>query len=124
MKLCLPRPPWCTTARRAAGGCGGLSMEPHATVAQVDGDRITLWASTQDPFTLREHLYDIFRVPLNKVRIIVPWVGGGYGGKLAVKTAPLAAALSWKARRPVKLVLSVEESFKTVPRHPARSWSK
>ncbi|KKW30025.1 MAG: hypothetical protein UY72_C0025G0001, partial [Candidatus Uhrbacteria bacterium GW2011_GWD2_52_7] len=97
-----------------------FSMEPHATVAQVEGDRITLWASTQDPFTLREHLSDIFRVPLNKVRIIVPWVGGGYGGKLAVKTEPLAAALSWKARRPVKLVLSVEESFKTVTRHPAR----
>ena len=97
-----------------------FSMEPHATVAQVDGDRITLWASTQDPFTLREHLSDIFRVPLNKVRIIVPWVGGGYGGKLAVKTEPLAAALSWKARRPVKLALSVEESFKTVTRHPAR----
>ncbi len=97
-----------------------FSMEPHATVAQVEGDRITLWASTQDPFTLREHLSDIFRVPLNKVRIIVPWVGGGYGGKLAVKMEPLAAALSWKARRPVKLVLSVEESFKTVTRHPAR----
>ena len=97
-----------------------FSMEPHATVAQVEGDRITLWASTQDPFTLREHLSDIFRVPLNKVRIIVPWVGGGYGGKLAVKMEPLAAALSWKARRPVKLVLSIEESFKTVTRHPAR----
>lgn len=97
-----------------------FSMEPHATVAQVEGDRITLWASTQDPFTLREHLSDIFRLPLNKVRIIVPWVGGGYGGKLAVKTEPLAAALSWKARRPVKLALSVEESFKTVTRHPAR----
>jgi len=97
-----------------------FSMEPHATVAQVEGDRITLWASTQDPFTLREHLSDIFRVALNKVRIIVPWVGGGYGGKLAVKTEPLAAALSWKARQPVKLALSVEESFKTVTRHPAR----
>ena len=97
-----------------------FSMEPHATVAHVEGDRITLWASTQDPFTLRDHLSDIFRVPLNKVRIIVPWVGGGYGGKLAVKMEPLAAALSWKARRPVKLVLSIEESFKTVTRHPAR----
>lgn len=97
-----------------------FSMEPHATVADVEGDRITLWAGTQEPFTLREHLAEIFRLPLNKIRVIVPYVGGGYGGKLAVKTEPLAAALSWKAKRPVRLTHSVEESFRTVTRHPAR----
>jgi CO/xanthine dehydrogenase Mo-binding subunit len=97
-----------------------FSMEPHATVAHVDGDHITLWAGTQEPFTLREHLADIFRLPLNKIRIIVPYLGGGYGGKLAVKTEPLAAALSWKAKRPVRLAHTIEESFKTVTRHPAR----
>jgi len=97
-----------------------FSMEPHATVAQFEGDRLTLWAATQEPFTLREHLADIFRLPLNKIRIIVPYVGGGYGGKLAVKTEPLAAALAWKAKRPVRLAHSIEESFKTVSRHPAR----
>jgi CO/xanthine dehydrogenase Mo-binding subunit len=97
-----------------------FSMEPHATVAHVDGGRIILWASTQEPFTLREHLADIFRLPLNKIRIIVPYLGGAYGGKLAVKTEPLAAALSWKAKRPVRLAHSIEESFKTVTRHPAR----
>jgi CO/xanthine dehydrogenase Mo-binding subunit len=97
-----------------------FSMEPHATIADVEGDRITLWAGTQEPFTLREHLADIFHVPMNKVRVIVPYVGGGFGGKLAVKTEPLAAALSWKAKRPVRLAHSIEESFKTVTRHPAR----
>jgi CO/xanthine dehydrogenase Mo-binding subunit len=96
------------------------SMEPHAIIADVGKDRITLWAASQDPFTLREHIAEIFRLPLARVRVIVPYVGGGYGGKLSVKTEPLAAALSWKARRPVKIVLSVEESFKTVTRHPAR----
>lgn len=97
-----------------------FSMEPHATVAHVSGDTITLWASTQDPFTLREHIAGVFHVPLNKVRIIVPYVGGGYGGKLSVKTEPLAVALSWKAKRAVKIVHTIEESFKTVSRHPAR----
>ena len=97
-----------------------FSMEPHATVADVEGDQITLWAGTQEPFTLREHLAEIFRTPLNRVRVIVPYVGGGYGGKLAVKTEPLAAALSWKAKRPVRLAHSIEESFRTVTRHPAR----
>ncbi len=96
------------------------SMEPHATVAHVDGDRITLWVGSQDPFTLQEHIAEIFHVPLNKVRVIVPHVGGGYGGKLAVKVEPLAAVLSWKSRRPVRIVLSAEEGFKTVTRHPAR----
>jgi CO/xanthine dehydrogenase Mo-binding subunit len=96
------------------------SMEPHATVAQVDNDRITLWASCQDPFTLRRHIAELFNVPFNKVRIIIPHVGGAYGGKLSLKTEPLAASLSWKARRPVSLAFSVEESFKTVTRHPAR----
>jgi len=97
-----------------------FSMEPHATVAHVEGDRITLWAGTQEPFTLREHLASIFKVPLNKIRIIVPYLGGGYGGKLAVKTEPLATALSWKIKRPVRLAHSIEESFKTVSRHPSR----
>ncbi len=96
------------------------SMEPHATVAHVEGDRITLWVGSQDPFALQEHMAEIFHVPLNKVRVIVPYVGGGYGGKLAVKVEPLAAVLSWKAGRPARVVLSVEESFKTVTRHPAR----
>jgi CO/xanthine dehydrogenase Mo-binding subunit len=95
-------------------------MEPHATVAHFEGDRLTLWAGTQEPFTLREHLADIFHLPLNKIRVIVPYVGGGYGGKLAVKTEPLAAVLSWKAKRPVRLAHTIEESFKTITRHPAR----
>jgi CO/xanthine dehydrogenase Mo-binding subunit len=97
-----------------------FSMEPHATVANVEKDHLTLWAGTQEPFTLREHLAEIFHLPLNHVRIIVPYLGGGYGGKLAVKTEPLAAALSWKAKRPVRLAHTIEESFKTVTRHPAR----
>jgi CO/xanthine dehydrogenase Mo-binding subunit len=97
-----------------------FSMEPHATVAHVEGQHMTLWAATQEPFTLREHLSEIFRLPMNKIRIIVPYLGGAYGGKLAVKTEPLAAALSWKAKRPVRLAHSIEESFKTVTRHPAR----
>src|SRR6266576_319117 len=97
-----------------------FSMEPHATVADYEGDRLTLWAGTQEPFTLREHLAEIFHLPLNKIRIIAPYLGGAYGGKLEVKTEPLAAALSWKAKRPVRLAHTVEESFKTVSRHPAR----
>src|ERR1051325_446989 len=97
-----------------------FSMEPHATIAAVEGDRITVWAATQEPFTLREHLADIFRLSQNKVRVIVPYVGGGYGGQPSGTNEPLASVLSWKIKRPVRLSHSIEESFKTVTRHPAR----
>ena len=96
------------------------SLEPHICIAHYDGDRLTVWSSCQDPFTLRGHLAGIFKLPLNRVRVVVPYVGGGYGGKLYVKADPIAAALSMRTRRPVKLALSVNESFKTVTRHPAR----
>ena len=96
------------------------SLEAHCNIAYFDGEKLTVWASCQDPFTLRDHLSGIFRLPLSRIRVIVPYVGGGYGGKLYVKAEPISAALSWMTRRPVKLVLSVNESFKTITRHPAR----
>jgi len=96
------------------------SLEAHNNVAYYDGEKLTVWASCQDPFTLRDHLSGIFKLPLSRVRVIVPYVGGGYGGKLYVKAEPISAALSWMTRRPVKLQLSINESFKTVTRHPAR----
>jgi CO/xanthine dehydrogenase Mo-binding subunit len=96
------------------------SLEAHNNIAYYDGEKLTVWASCQDPFTLRDHLSGIFRIPLSHVRVIVPYVGGGYGGKLYVKAEPISAALSWMTRRPVKLALSINESFRTVTRHPAR----
>src|SRR5437667_53272 len=77
------------------------SLEPHTNIAYYDGEKFTIWSSCQDPFTLRDHLSGIFRLPLSRIRVIVPHVGGGYGGKLYVKCEPIAAALSWKTRRPV-----------------------
>ena len=96
------------------------SLEAHNNIAYYDGEKLTVWASCQDPFTLRDHLAGIFRLPLSRIRVIVPYVGGGYGGKLYVKAEPISAALTWMTRRPVKLQLSINESFKTVTRHPAR----
>lgn len=96
------------------------SLEAHNNIAYYDGDKLTVWASCQDPFTLRDHLAGIFSLSLSRVRVIVPYVGGGYGGKLYVKAEPISAALSWITRRPVKLQLSINESFKTITRHAAR----
>lgn len=95
------------------------SLEPHVSVAYFESGGLTVWTSTQSPFVVRQELSRIFQIRLNKVRVVVPCVGAGYGGKHSAKFEPLAAALSQKTGRPVKLSLSMEESFKTVTQHSA-----
>lgn len=90
------------------------AMESHVSVASFDGDLLTLWSSTQTPFPVGEELARILGVPKHRVRVIVPYVGGGYGSKSGVKTEALTAALARMARRPVKLALRSEESFQTI----------
>jgi len=98
------------------------ALEPHAAVAQVHEDgRIEVWSCTQNPSVIREQLAAIFKVPMTKVRVIAPYVGGGYGAKTYPKLEPLAVAMARKARRPVKIVLSREEVFYTVVRHAVRT---
>ena len=95
-------------------------LETHACIASVDpGGRITVWATTQNPFVVRTQLANIFKVPVAKVRVIVPYLGGGYGGKVYPKVEPITVALSQKAGRPVRLVLSREEVFYTITKHAA-----
>jgi CO/xanthine dehydrogenase Mo-binding subunit len=95
-------------------------LETHACIASVEpGGRITVWATTQNPFVVRTQLANIFKVPVAKVRVIVPYVGGGYGGKVYPKVEPITVALAQKARRPVRVVLSREEVFYTITKHAA-----
>ncbi|MDE0343985.1 MAG: molybdopterin-dependent oxidoreductase, partial [Deltaproteobacteria bacterium] len=95
-------------------------LEPHITIAAVEDGHVTLWSSTQDPFTLQRHIAEFFSIPINRVRVIVPHIGGAYGGKLSVKNEPLVAALAWKTGRTVKITHTSEETFRTITRHPAR----
>src|SRR3972149_6315624 len=83
------------------------------------GGRITVWATTQNPFVVRTQLANIFKVPVSKVRIVVPYLGGGYGGKVYPKIEPITVALAQKAGRPVRVVLSREEVFYTITKHAA-----
>ena len=95
-------------------------LETHACIASVEpGGRITVWATTQNPFVVRTQLANIFKVPVSKVRVIVPYLGGGYGGKVYPKVEPITVALAQKARRPVRVVLSREEVFYTITKHAA-----
>jgi len=95
-------------------------LETHACIASVEpGGRITVWATTQNPFVVRTQLANIFKVPVAKVRVVVPYLGGGYGGKVYPKIEPITVALSLKAQRPVRVVLSREEVFYTITKHAA-----
>ncbi|HEY5901566.1 MAG TPA: molybdopterin cofactor-binding domain-containing protein, partial [Anaerolineales bacterium] len=96
------------------------SLEPHVTAAKWDGDRLTVWTASQAPFMVRRVLAEIFSIPPEDVRVIVPPLGGSYGGKGHVRIEPLAAALARStAGRPVKLTLSRAEEFLTVTKHAA-----
>ncbi len=96
------------------------AMEPYTVVASADRDGITVWASAQHPLLVQAELAAIFHEPLERVRVIVPYVGGGYGSKSYTKIEPLVTALARKARRPVRVVCSVEEAMLTNRRHAAR----
>ncbi|MCI0800075.1 MAG: xanthine dehydrogenase family protein molybdopterin-binding subunit [Chloroflexi bacterium] len=96
------------------------ALEPHASIGQYTSQGITVWSTAQHPFMVRDDLARMFGFSLNQVRIIVPYLGGGFGSKSYTKLEPLAVALSKVAERPVRVALSVEEAFKTVRRHSAR----
>jgi CO/xanthine dehydrogenase Mo-binding subunit len=91
----------------------GYAMEPYNALARKEEDGLTVWSSAQHPFQVRRDLARIFDLPLASVRVIVPYVGGGYGTKSYTKVEPLAAVAAWLTGRPVKLALSAEEAILT-----------
>ena len=89
-------------------------IEPHATVAYWEpSGKLVLYTSTQTPSSIRTQLAELLALPQSMVRVIVPFVGGGYGAKTHPRLEPLAAFIARKARRPVQWVLTREEVFLT-----------
>jgi CO/xanthine dehydrogenase Mo-binding subunit len=86
-------------------------LEPRAALAQWDGDQLTVWTGTQRPFGVRSELATAFHIPEEKVRVLMPDTGSGYGGKHTGDAALEAARLSRAAKRPVKVVWTREEEF-------------
>jgi CO/xanthine dehydrogenase Mo-binding subunit len=99
------------SSRYVADGSHGVPIEPRAVVAQWQGDRVTVWSSTQTPFIARSGVAYTLGIPESKVRIIVPLLGGGFGSKCDFHYEAHVAALARAAGRPVKLVFSREEEF-------------
>ncbi|MDW7709476.1 MAG: molybdopterin cofactor-binding domain-containing protein [Deferrisomatales bacterium] len=86
-------------------------LEPHASTAVFDGDRVTVWASTQSPFRVRDRVGEALGLPPEKVRVIPTAVGGGYGGKNTNIEAEEAARLAARTGRPVQVAWTREEEF-------------
>ena len=87
-------------------------LEPMACVAQCEaGGKLSIWTSTQAAYVVRSMVGSLLRIPFHKVRVIVPHVGGGFGGKAQTVLEPYCALLAQHAGRPVKIVLSREEEF-------------
>jgi carbon-monoxide dehydrogenase large subunit len=98
------------------------SLEPHASIAQLDGSgRLRIWSNTQTPFVNRKLLGKAFDMPVHKIQLVVTRLGGGFGGKAYPKLEPIAAGLAMHSgNRPVRMVQTREEEFcgSTVTRHP------
>ena len=88
-----------------------IPLEPRAAVAEWTGEKLTVWTGTQRPFGVKEELAQAFGIPENRVRVIVPDTGSGYGGKHTGECAIEAARLSKAAGKPVKLIWTREEEF-------------
>lgn len=96
------------------------AMEPHAAVADFDGKHLTVWTSTQNIFAFRIILSELFDLPVNRIRVIRPTVGGGFGGKYEMVLESVVAWLAIQVGRPVMLELSRRDTMiSTRTRHGA-----
>jgi CO/xanthine dehydrogenase Mo-binding subunit len=92
-----------------------VPIEPHVAVARVEEDgRVTLWGSSQSPFAQRNLIAQALGISQSDIRVIAPYVGGGFGSKAGVSMEALAVVIALKVKgRPVKLLLTREEEFYT-----------
>jgi len=95
-------------------------LEPYVAVADYQDDMLTVYSCGQHTYMVRRDLVDVFGLPLSRVRVITPFVGGGFGSKSYTKIEPLTAVCSWHVRRPVRLELTVEETVLTTRSDDAR----
>lgn len=95
-------------------------MESNISIASFAADGITIWTGTQGPFSLRQEVARVFGVALSGIRVVVPYVGGGYGGSKGLVPSIIAVALSRLAQARVRVAFSAEENFKTICQPRAR----
>ncbi len=87
------------------------ALEPHAALAEIQGGQATVWASTQTPFPTRDRIAHVLGMDSTRVRVITPFLGGGFGGKSADAQAVEAARLAQMTGKPVQVAWSRAEEF-------------
>jgi CO/xanthine dehydrogenase Mo-binding subunit len=92
-------------------------LEPLVSVAESTESSLTIHTASQSPSFVRIEIARLLGWPENRVRVRVPFLGGGFGAKLYIKLEALVAVLSLLTRRPVKISLSMEEQFFTITKH-------
>ena len=95
-----------------------LPFEPFTSIADYRDGSVVIHTASQSPSFVQIEIARLLGWPENKVRVKVPYVGGGYGSKLYVKLEALALALSMIARQPVKVAATMEEMFYQITKHP------
>jgi CO/xanthine dehydrogenase Mo-binding subunit len=98
-----------------------FAIEPHGFLAAPDREGVTIWSPIQHPYILQRVVASALGWPVSRVRVIAPDPGGGFGGKGWPKFEPLMAFLALRTGRPVRLVLTLEETFQQVRRTSARA---
>jgi len=88
-----------------------VPIEPHTVLAQWQGEKVTIWSTSQVPFAARAGVAETLQMPESNVRIIVPHLGGGFGGKCEFHFEAHVAALARKAGRPVRVVFNRHDEF-------------
>ena len=98
-----------------------LPLEPFVSAAEASGSadnaRLTIYTASQSPSFVRIEIARLLGWPENRVRVKVPYLGGGFGAKLYIKLEALVAALALLVRRPVKIALTMEEQFFMISKH-------
>ena len=87
------------------------AMETHSATVTIENDRVTVWAGTQTPFSVKQQVAQALGLAPENVRVIAPYVGGGFGGKSASRQAVEAARLAKLAGNPVQVVWDRREEF-------------
>ena len=98
-------------------------IEPHNATAFWNNDQLNLWCSTQGSFVVRNAVSEILRHPISKIKVTPMEIGGGFGGKIPIYLEPIAAILSKKSGRPVKILMSRPEVFESTGPAPG-TWMK
>jgi CO/xanthine dehydrogenase Mo-binding subunit len=97
-----------------------FAIEPHAFIASPDDGGVVVWTATQNPYQMQRIIARVLDLPVAKVRVRAPDPGGAFGGKQHPKYEPLVALLALRTGRPVRLVLTLEETFQEVRRTSCR----